>query len=342
MGMTCLCSVNDIEEGYRLGQLGLALQEKFQLRVWLPRVAGIYWLGIHTFKHPLATIITPLKRAQRVGIETGGIEFALACGVAHVWARFETSPLPEVEAAYKVLREQIIFYGLKNILSMTKPVLQAIHNLMDRGSVGPPTTLSGEIMDESSLHEMKESNGKLFEFAHFHLMMLAYLFGEYVEATEYSKLLRPASDLPFGAIDAALIVLFDALIALQNARRAQKRNRLRHARKQLRRIRYWAQHAPHLFLCRQYLLEAEIAAVSGDHASVYSKYVAAIAQATYSGFIFQIALGNELAGKYYLLERKDEETAMPFLREALHHYDRWGAKAKVEHLALELRLPLSS
>jgi hypothetical protein len=341
MGMTCLCSVNDIDEGYRLGQLGLALQEKFQLRVWLPRVASFYWLGIHTFKHPLATIITPLQRAQRVGIETGDIEFALGCGVAHVWVRFEISPLPEVEAAYQVVREQIIFYGQKSVLGMTITSLQAIHNLMGRGSAGP-TTLSGEIMDESSWHELKESHGKFFEFAHFYLMMLAYLFGEYVKAAEYSKLLRQVADFPFGAVEVALIVLFDALVALQNARRAKKHKMLRFARKQLRRIRYWAQHAPHLFLCRQYLLEAEIAAVLGDHASVYSKYVAAIAQATYSGSIFQIALGNELAGKYYLLERNDKETAMPFLREALHHYERWGAKAKVEHLARELRLPFSS
>lgn len=305
------------------------------MRVWLPRVAAIYWLGIHTFKHPLATIITPLRRAQRVGIETGDIEFSLACGVSHVWAQFETRPLIEVEAAYQVLREQMIFYGQETVLDMTKPSLQAIHNLMGRGSVGP-TTLSGEVMDEDLLFEMRDSNGKLYEYSHFHLMMLAYLFGDHVKAAEYSKLLRPASNFPFGAIDAALMVFFDGLVALQNARISKKRRRLCYARKQLRRIQYWTQHAPHTFFCRQFLLEAEVAAVSGDLASVYSKYVAAIALATSSGFIFQIALGNELAGKYYLHERKDKATAMPFLREALHHYERWGAKAKFEHLASEI------
>lgn len=99
---------------------------------------------------------------------------------------------------------------------------------------------------------------------------------------------------------------------------------------------HWAKHVPQTFLCRQFLLEAEIAAVRGDSTTAYSKYVAAIATSKDSGFIFPTALGNELAGKYYLRERKDEETARPFIQEALHHYERWGAKAKVDHLAHEL------
>lgn len=328
--------VNNIEEGYRLGQLGLALQEKFRVRVWFSRVALLYWLGIHTCKHPLNSIFAPHKDGQRVGIETGDIESSLACGLSHDWCRFETTPLPEVEAAYHVLREQMIFYGQETSLAMTKPFLQLVHNLMGRGH-GGPTTLTGEIMDKKSLRDLQKANGKTMELANFYLMLLAYMFGDHDKVAAHSMKLRPASDYPFGAMEAALIVFFDGLVAVKNARISQRRKMLRLAQKQLRRIRHWAQHAPHTFLCRQFLLEAEVAAVKGHHVSVYSTYVAAIAQARDAGFIFQIALGNELAGKHYLFERNDTETALPFLREAVYHYERWGAKAKVEHLTLELK-----
>jgi histidine kinase len=330
---------NDIEEGYRLGRVGLALHDRYRVKVWLPRLSATYYLGIHGFKHPISTSLEPLQLAQRVGTETGDMGVALLCGVLHCFSQLETRPLPVTEAQYQRLREQMTFYGQKTPLEITKPSLQAIHNLMGRGNMDP-TTLCGEIMDEGAMRELEESKGKLFVFAHFYLMLLGYLFGDYEQAAKSSKVLRVASDYPFGALDAALIVLFDGLVAVQNVRIFKKRRMLRSALKQLRRMRHWAMHAPTTFLCRQFLLEAEIAAVSGDRASVYSKYVGAIALSKDSGFIFLTALGNELAGKYYLRERKDKETAMPFLLEALHHYERWGAKAKVEHLTLELKLTL--
>lgn len=323
---------NDIEEGYRLGQVGMAMYDKFQVKVWLPRLSAMYYLGVHSFKHPFPTILKPLALAHRVGIEAGDMEMAMVCRLLHCFSQFETRALSETEANYQVLREQMILYGQMTSVEITKPSLQAIHNLMGRGSVGP-SILCGEIIGEEEFRRIRDSTGKLVLFVHFYIMMLGYMFGDNEQAAQSSKRVRVISDYPFGAFDAALIVFFDGLVAVRNARISKKRSNLRFALTQLRRMRQWAQHAPHTFLCRQFLLEAEIAAITGDRASVYSKYVAAIALAKDGGFIFQAALGNELAGKYYLLERKDEVIAWPFLREALRYYELWGACAKVEHLA---------
>lgn len=61
---------NNINEGFRLGQLGLAMYDIFRIKVWLPRLTVTYYYGIHAFKHALSTTFEPLQRAQRVGIET--------------------------------------------------------------------------------------------------------------------------------------------------------------------------------------------------------------------------------------------------------------------------------
>jgi hypothetical protein len=317
---------NDIDEGYRLGQVGLAIYHKFQVKVWLPRLTAAYYSGVHTFKHPLPTILEPLQCAWRVGIETGDMESAFLCGLFHCYSQLETIPLHQTEASNQM-----------TVFEVTKPILQFIHNLMGRGDA-EPTSLSGEAMNEEDMHRLKESGNQLYAFAHFYVMVLGYMFGDCEQAVTSSKIVRLISGYPSGALNAALIVFFDGLVAIRNSRTLMKRSNLRLASKQLRRIRHWAKHAPHTFLCRQFLLEAQIAAVTGDHASVGSKYVNAIALAKDAGFIFQIALGNELAGKYYLLERKDEVSARPYLREALRHYELWGAKAKLDHLAGELKL----
>ena len=327
----------DIEEGYRLGQVGLAMHEEFKIKVWFPRLAITYYLGVYSFKHPLPTILEPMQQAMRIGIETGDLESAMACGVVRCFVQIEFRPLAESEANYQSLREQVKVYNQQTAYEVTKPNLQLVQNLMGRGSLRP-SILCGEIIPEHELALLQEPGGPLFNFVHGCTMMLGYLFGDLEQATRSSKALRFVLDNPFSGFDASLIVFLDGMVAVRNARRPKNRKNLRHAQKQVKRMCHWAQHSPHTFLCRQFLLEAELAVTTGDQISVHSKYVAAIGAANHSGSIFISALGNELAGKYYMFVRNDEGTALPFLREAFRLYESWGAKAKVEHLSKEVKL----
>ena len=96
---------------------------------------------------------------------------------------------------------------------------------MGRGH-GGPTTLTGEIMDKKSLLDLLKVKGKTMELANFYLTLLAYMFGNHDKAAEHSEKLRPASDYPFGATEAALLVFFDGLVAVQNARITKKRKKM--------------------------------------------------------------------------------------------------------------------
>jgi predicted ATPase len=333
------CSpLNDIEEGYRIGKLAIEMHERFPVQVWFVRCTTIYVLGIQNFKKPILTCLGTLERAHRVGIRTGDIEFSMLSALTHAFMQFEFMPLSYLAATYEGIREQALVYGQSVTEIMCRPFLQTIYNIMGEGN-SDPQELCGRVLDAATLEMLRLSNGKRYIFCHFHAMMLAYLFGNYEKAAKYSKVLRPLSDQPFGALDAALIVLFDGLVSIQFSRIPNhRRSRRRHAQEQVKRMKHWAEYAPETFLCRQFLLQAELSSLDGKHSSVHAKYVGAIALAKDAGSLFQSALTNEHAGKYYLFIRKDRETATPFLREALVYYNRWGARAKAEHLAREVKI----
>ena len=62
------------DEGWRYGQLSLALLDKFEAREWLPRVYfGVYG-NINRLKTPLKELFGPLQHAYSVGMATGDIE----------------------------------------------------------------------------------------------------------------------------------------------------------------------------------------------------------------------------------------------------------------------------
>ena len=101
-------------------------------------------------------------------------------------------------------------------------------------------------------------------------------------------------------------------------------------------MRRWALHAPSNFLAKQFLLEAELARVQGDHLEAFAKYSSAVLHAGGGKFLMLEALANERAARLYL-ERKDTTHAIEYFTTAVQLYNRWGGKAKVEHLVDEVK-----
>ena len=84
----------------------------------------------------------------------------------------------------------------------------------------------------------------------------------------------------------------------------------------------------------QFLLEAELAVVKGDHFSVLSKYTIAVAIAEKAGMLIELAIANERAARYFL-SRNDHETGRPFMIQAFRSYHEWGCVLKLEQLKQE-------
>jgi hypothetical protein len=268
-------------------------------------------------------------------METGDIEFAMMNANISCWSQLDITPLPALEKEISAINERMEFYGCQKVnMVRLKPVWQMLKNLMGQAK-GDPITLTGDIMEESMIDQWKQESMSVYKWSNAYRMMLAYLFGDYTRAEHFSNGCRTLADYPWGAVDVAVVIFFDALTALAKARKTnQKKAPL--AEKRLQRLQYWANHSPHNFLGKQFLLEAEMAALAGQHNLAFSKYTCAIALSREGGFIMQTGLANERTGKY-LIEQDDKESAVFYIREAISLYKRWGATAKVQSLKDEMK-----
>jgi hypothetical protein len=327
---------NDVDEGFRIGQAGFSMYDNFRVKIWLPRLSLVYYGAIHAFRKPLSTCFEPLLTALRVGIETGDVESAIVCGVFHCFCRLETQEMSLTDAGYEVLADKARFYRQANAFAITRPTRQFLHNLMGRGNANP-AVLSGTFLSEHDFTRMRSTDGMIFVYTKYYMTLLAYLFGDIEAASKHSNTLRLALNRAVGAHDHALLPFLDGIVAIANFRMYRHWRSLRVAIAQMRRLRNRAISTPQLFLSRQFLLEAEIAAAIKGDKCVHSKYVAAIALARDSGSLFLAALGNELAGKYFL-RKNQRDLALHFLQEAVQYYKAWGAMAKVDHLSSEMHV----
>jgi hypothetical protein len=144
------------------------------------------------------------------------------------------------------------------------------------------------------------------------------------------------SSLSLATQDIVVVLFFDALINIVQARKPENNRLAPLAEKRLKRLQYWSKHSPINFLGKQFLVEAELCWLYGDMDTAYAKYTCAIALSREGGFIMQTALAHERTCKFLLEQGLDAETAAFHLREASSLYTRWGATAKVKHLNAEI------
>lgn len=217
-----------------------------------------------------------------------------------------------------------------------KSLWQTIHNLMGV-SDGDPTVLSGKAINEHDLDEMKKTSGTAFLRSHSSRMILCYLFSDFKKAQLHADACKALVDSPIIGIDFVTNLLFEVLTMLANLGTSGKQKKtLDYVKKRIERVKYWAQQSPYNFLGSLYILDAELAVATGDHAEAFSKYVCAISLSKDSGSMLRTALANERAGKYFF-ERGQKKESKRFIDEAVAVYEKWGASAKAKHLRDELR-----
>jgi predicted ATPase len=81
--------VGFVDEGYRFGQVARSVFDRFQNRNFHTRFYSVYYLGVHSYKHPVSECTGPVKNAYLVGLETGDNEFAMVrlvyCSFGNQW-----------------------------------------------------------------------------------------------------------------------------------------------------------------------------------------------------------------------------------------------------------------
>ena len=163
-------------------------------------------------------------------------------------------------------------------------------------------------------------------------LQLAYYFNELEIA---DRLVQPYAELSKNNtfyIVVTIRVYFSGLIASGMLKKTGRRKYKGRAKKALQEMKGLMQSRGLNNLHRYWLMEADYAAAkkkgSGEVKVAYDKAIAAAGKA---GFRQDAALGNELAGEYFV-SLGDDYWPGHYFSKSHELYDEWGAKAKTDHL----------
>jgi len=165
-------------------------------------------------------------------------------------------------------------------------------------------------------------------------MMLQVFFGDYKKAYCSALRLDGHDDMIKGTFRSRITPFYDSCACLkyyENADGRIKKKILQRVHKSQRKYKKMTQISPANHQHKYTLVEAERARVACKHKKAPALYDEAIAGAVEHQFTQDAALACEFAADFY---RKigDEDKTMAYAKDALGHYEKWGAFAKVEHV----------
>ncbi|MEH2234786.1 AAA family ATPase [Nostoc sp.] len=339
-GLVLCGKVEDIETGYKFGQLALRQLSQPKSHSLRARTSLIVNTFIIHWKDHVRDTLQPLVEAYQSGLETGDLEFAAYSAHSYCFNSYVVgNELVEVEHEMREYNEAIRQIKQETALTWNQIFHQAIANLM--GYSVNPTRLVGKFYNEENglpQHEAANDGTAIFN-VYFNKLFLCYLFSDYAQAVENSTIAERYLIRIIGTPIAPFYYLYDALTRLaiyfESSTQAQE-GILKKIAVSQKKIKQWAHYAPMNHLHKYYLVQAETARVLGQLLEAEEFYEQAIQRAKDNEYLQEEALAYELAAKHYLA-RGREKIAQTYMREAHYCYDRWGAAAKVKDL--ETRYP---
>jgi PAS domain S-box-containing protein len=331
-----LCGVaGDIETGYQFGKLALNLVDRLKAKAIHPIVSYLFNGLIAHWKVHLRETLAPLLAGYQSGLETGTLQFAALCTLQYVenafWSGWNLAELEQEIAKYNRAMTQL---NQSFVLNWNLQYHQTVLNLL--GQAPDPCRLSGASYDEEkmqALHrEMDDESG--LGYLYLSKLTLCYLFQAYPQAVENAAFTEQHLAGLLGRINLPIFHFYDSLARLalfSEVSQAEQEHTLQKVAVNQEKLKSWAQHAPMNYQHKYYLVEAELARVSGHPLEAREYYDQAILLARTYNYLNEEALANELAAQFYLA-RGHSHVAHHYLADAYSAYMRWGAVAKLKQL----------
>ena len=330
-----LCGIADIDGGYRVGQVALKLNEKFDAKELQPSTFSISNCLIGHWKEHIRATLMPFLEGYRIGLEIGELQFA-AWGIHfHCYiAYYSGKELSELERDMEKASVAIAQIHQKHTLERHKTYWQAVLNLVGKSEHN--CRLLGEHYDEEKMKQfLLEVNDRsaLCEL-YLQKLILCCIFQEYTQAIANAIAAAEYVGNTVGTITFAIFHFYDSLawLAIFDEDLLEQPQILDRVARNQQQMKHWAHHAPMNYLHKYYLVEAELARVLGKAKDAREYYDLAISLAAENEYINEVALANELAGRFYLA-RNQKHVASHYLFDAYYAYQRWGAVAKLKDLS---------
>ena len=329
-------TLKECDAAYRAGSVGFELQQLVNCPKYDVRVTFEFYAFAHHLKQPIRHSLGPLYQSYLRGLRYGEVEDSLS--TASVYCHhYLASGRPLL--ALSDIMEDFITLAKEYMPCMHLTMVaygQMAQNLM--GKTPNRNALKGSVTDlEGTTRKIKSSNNTVA-----HRMLLcaqaehACWFHLYQDAdTHLKEIAKLPQDDNFNATFAARrLVFITGLVNVALARTLAKSDFHRDtARKCAKTLFTYTQQGAVDCAGLHSILEAELLSLdeeceAEDATQAYQK---GIASAQSSCAHQNVALANELAGRYHWLSN-ERTTAMLFLRQALIGYTEWNAYAKVKDL----------
>ena len=335
-----LCSIGAIEDGYQFGRLAVQLLDKFQTKELKSRVYLTYSLFIKHWKDAIKSTLSLFLDGLQSGLETGNLEYVGYCANCYCQFLFWSGENLE-NAAQEADKYCELMQQIKQEVSLIWGNIwrQTVKNL--QGEAVNPCHLNGENFNEIEMLPTLIATNNINGICYVYLAksLLAYLFGEYESAWEYSQKFEQYEQGAAGLLIVPLRNFYQSLSLLalcHQANEAQQQLYLQKVAENQAKMQEWAHHAPVNYQHKYNLIVAEQARITGNKLQAADYYEMAIQAAIANGYVQEAAIANELAAKFYFDWNK-EKVAQAYMQEAYYCYARWGAKAKTNDL--EQRYP---
>ena len=331
-----LNSFGNFTEAHRMGQLALGFADRFN--IWRPRVYSVYYGNIHHWTYPFRDSLEPMRLAQREALAFGDMENHAASFFIEMISSFHAGlPVSIFEPRARSCCHDIDEIDQRNALLLLMPFWSLLNDLQGSKSklVLRPES---EIIDASSAlnHCIKEGNKFMAGVYYVYRTIWFYFIEDYGQALQKAK---KASEL-IQIFDFDL-TLYEGLAALSMAWTTKSWMRRRTlfviGKKSAKRMKRWADRCPENFRNKQWLLEAEIAALNGKSVQALSSFERSIVKAKQEGFVHEEGMAYEHLGNHHRRLGSDSEAKLSYASARIA-YEKWGASILVDRMDALLHL----
>lgn len=318
-GMICCGVLNDIDTGYELGQMANQLNIKMHDEETATKLNLVLAGFIRPWKEPIKDCLPGLLEAYERGFENGDLEYG--CYGAYIniaysfFAGLPIKPLiPKIDAFRKRFASLQLIQGLQ-FLDMTN---NGILPFIEKNNYLFPQP---ENIKDISI---------LFNTYNFRLIYSFYIedYEDALKAIEIGE--QYASIVAWQGVPIFYCYYALTLLALYPESRNRKYKKI--IKSNLKKLQFWAKHAPGNHLHKALLIEAEILnKINNNQDKAIKLYKQAIETAKKNEHLQEEALANELLAKYFI-SINDEENAKIYLNEAIYCYLLWGGDQKIAQL----------
>ena len=342
LGLMTTAVLGDFGTGSFFAETSLLIQQTVGTEYTEAITNFVSYYGPLPWTNPIQSSTLPFMEGYVSGMRSGNVEYAMwnALHSLVVTPYQMGKPLAAIEAeCIRIISQADDLKQLDHATS-TKMYRQMFLNLMGKST--DPIKLKGDAFDVDVYEPTSPLLKGVIEYT---MAELLVYFGEWEQAAELAL-----SKGFIGASPGSVGFMFQtcrrgvAMYAM--AHRTKKRLYKKHADKIRKTIEQWMKKGNPNVQHYHSLLSAEHAALHGKIFNAETLYKGAIQLAARAGYLNDAALFNERYADFLLRSSPNsaisEDEANYRIEQAIHFYNEWGAKAKVEILEDNLAMGIST